>query len=239
VATMNDWFVDKGLSRLILQWRARHPGAIVGTIADEFHKPPSGHIPEEDGSVDAGDFMEGGSVEQVDLDELAEVLRLSRDPRIAFVIRRQQIFSSTVEPRWGWRPYGGKYHNHTHVEVNDKHETDSSPWNLEGIDMEPRDVWEVTYNEYIDEDGKGRNPRTAADILYSTHRAALGSLAAAQRAAVAAERTAEAVGNISLALSRIEGKLGELTPGTGGTAPTLTTIKEAVKAALREGTMGQ
>lgn len=128
-----DWYPDRGLGTLIAQWREEHPGAVVGTIGNEAHQAgTSDHNPEADGSVDAGDFMPGAGVTQDDLDQLAETLRTHRDPRIAYVIRRQRIFSSTVQP-WVWRPYDGDYHSHTHVSVNDRHENDTSLW--EGFDM--------------------------------------------------------------------------------------------------------
>lgn len=133
---MADWYPDKGLATLIAQWREEHPGAVVGTIADENHNPPSEHIPEADGSVDAGDFMEGNGVTQADLDDLAERLRAGRDRRIAYVIRRQRIFSSTVQP-WVWRTYTGAYHGHTHVSVNDLHENDTTRW--AGVDRSEED----------------------------------------------------------------------------------------------------
>lgn len=130
---MADWYVDRGLAKLIGQWREAHPGAVVGTIGDPAHQgTDSDHNPEADGSVDAGDFMPGASVSQADLDEFAEMLRAHRDPRIAYVIRRQRIFSSTISP-WQWRSYSGAYHGHTHVSVNDRHENDTTPW--EGFDM--------------------------------------------------------------------------------------------------------
>ena len=130
------WYPDRGLATLIGQWREEHPGAVVGTIGDEHHKPPSEHLPEEDGSVDAGDFMPGTGVSQADLDDLAETLRTHRDPRIAYVIRRQRIFSSTNQP-WQWRPYSGAYHGHTHVSVNDRHENDTTRWAGVGRAPEP------------------------------------------------------------------------------------------------------
>lgn len=146
------WYVDRGLAKLIEQWRERHPGAIVGTIGDEHHTPPSQHLPEEDGSVDAGDFMPGNGVTDADLDALAEALRASRDPRIAYVIRRQRIFSSTNSP-WEWRTYDGAYHGHTHVSVNDRHENDSSEWAISEVDdMTPEelagaDIWTNPYGD--------------------------------------------------------------------------------------------
>lgn len=129
-------YVDKGLATLIAQWKQRYPRAVVGTRGDRFHKPPSHHLPEEDGSIDAGDFMAGNGVTQDDLDDLAETLRRNRDRRIAYVIRRDKIFSSTIEP-WEWRDFTGEYHGHTHVSVNDLYENNTRPWAGIGVPPAP------------------------------------------------------------------------------------------------------
>jgi hypothetical protein len=132
------WYVDHGLGVLIAQWRARHPGAVVGTIADAAHQAAghSDHIPEADGSVDAADFMVGGVVTRADVDQLVAQLVAGRDPRIAYLIWQRRIISSTVAP-WEWRTYSGAdpHTGHAHLSVNDLHENDLSPWNL-GDDVE-------------------------------------------------------------------------------------------------------
>lgn len=141
---MVSWRPDEGLATLADEWRRKHPGATVYFIGDLNHSTNpdvSQHAPDNGkssapgdtrGEVDAGDFMPGKGVTDADLDELAEGLRTSRDPRILYVIRRQRIFSSTVQP-WVWRPYRGKYHGHTHVSVNDKYASNKSDWEWEPV----------------------------------------------------------------------------------------------------------
>lgn len=158
---MPDWYVDEGLDRLIDEWKAEHPGAVVYTIADRAHSTDpdvSQHAPDDGGKqagddkgeVDAGDFMPGkGGVTDRHLDDLAEGLRLSHDKRILIVIRRQRMFSSY--PMGGvapfiWRPYNGDYHSHTHVSVNDLFDNNQSDWSWEKMAVRP-----ITYKEV---DGK-------------------------------------------------------------------------------------
>lgn len=121
------YHVDKGLQVLIKQWKEKHPKATVGTIAGGSHRQEGGHWPDQDNSVDAADFMAGPDVTPTDLDKLCKDLVASKDRRIAYIIRRNRITSSTVNP-WISRLYRGKYHNHCHVEVNDKHAEDTTPW---------------------------------------------------------------------------------------------------------------
>jgi hypothetical protein len=121
---MRDWYVDKGLGTLIAQEKQLHPGLVVGTIAG---------MPEEDGSVDAGDFMLGQHFSKSDANVMSQTLVKHRDRRFGYMIWNRRIISATVQP-WVWRPYTGKdpHTGHIHLTVNDKHENDNSPWNLGG-----------------------------------------------------------------------------------------------------------
>jgi hypothetical protein len=136
-----DWYVDEGLQQLDREWKAVHPGATVYHIGDIHHDTNpdvSQHAPDRGGSqagddkgeVDGSDFMPGNGVTEEDLDDLAEGLRKSRDPRLLIVIRRNRIFSSVIQP-FVWRPYSGKYHGHTHVSVNDRYDNNPANWNWE------------------------------------------------------------------------------------------------------------
>lgn len=169
------WYTDEGLVRLDTEWKAEHPGAVVYHIGDTNHSPnprTSQHAPDDGksggagddkGEVDGADFMPGHGVTEDDLDDLAENLRKSKDPRILIVIRRQRIFSSYASngvPAFTWRHYSGKYHGHTHVSVNDKFDKNTSDWNWENTVAR-----EYTYKEipgkfpelkYGDEDQDGR-----------------------------------------------------------------------------------
>jgi hypothetical protein len=97
-----------------------------GTIGDLAHKArKSDHNPNHRGVVCAIDIThdpENGC----DAGKLAESLRLSRDPRIKYVIWNSRIFSSLVKP-WEWREYAGAPHKeHVHISVNDV-----TPWTIE------------------------------------------------------------------------------------------------------------
>lgn len=140
------WTLDEGLERLDDEWKAIHPGAVVYHIGDANHsKNPraSQHAPDDGksggpgdtvGEVDASDFMPGKGVTETDLDELAEGIRESRDPRILIGIRRQRMFSSYAvagHPAFTWRPYSGDYHGHFHLSVNDAFKNNPSDWKWE------------------------------------------------------------------------------------------------------------
>lgn len=158
---MASWYTDEGLDRLITEWKGKHPNATVYRIADSKHSQDpdvSQHAPDDGGSapgddkgeVDGADFMPGKGVSDAQLDELAEGLRKSRDPRLLYVIRRQRIFSSTVQP-WVWRPYKGNYHGHTHVSVNDKFDRNTADWKWEPVAgrVPNKLTGEVSWPEYI------------------------------------------------------------------------------------------
>jgi hypothetical protein len=129
---MATWYVDKGLGTLISQEKRKHPGLVVGTIGDEAHrKRKSAHNPEADGSVDAGDFMLGKAFTKANADAMTAALVEHWDKRLHLIIwNRRQI----SEDNRKWRPYtlSDPHTGHAHIEVNDKHETDNSPWNLGG-----------------------------------------------------------------------------------------------------------
>lgn len=128
---MVKWFTDPGLLTLDGQLRDRYPGIIIYHIGDANHKPPSDHLPEADGSVDASDFMVRGKFDREAARWLVRTLVKYKDPRIAYIIFEGHIISSTVSP-WMWRDYGGSnpHDDHIHLSVNDKHESDRSEWKL-------------------------------------------------------------------------------------------------------------
>jgi hypothetical protein len=150
---MAGWYVDEGLDRLIDEWKADHPGAVVGTIGDPNHSSDpdvTQHAPDDGGpaagddrgEVDGGDFMPGHGVTDDDLDDLFYNLAESRDPRILILIRRNKIVSSVVQP-WKIRTYSGKYHHHTHVSVNDRFDANRADWHWEN-DVARTVKWDTT-----------------------------------------------------------------------------------------------
>lgn len=115
-----------------------------GTIGDADHAArDSHHNPNEAGVVTAMDITHdprGGC----DAGQIAEALRLNRDPRINNVIYDGRIFSSTVSP-WIWRERNrgpGDHTEHVHVAVGrgrEGHATnpelydDPSPWAIRAM----------------------------------------------------------------------------------------------------------
>jgi hypothetical protein len=119
--------LEKLRSQIDERWPKRNR-ASDGTIADDAHMAAgtSDHIPNADGIVTAFDITndpKGG----FDAGKFAEVLRISRDPRIKYVIFDRRIFSSLVQP-WIWREYKGAnpHTKHVHVSVGG----DQVPWKL-------------------------------------------------------------------------------------------------------------
>jgi hypothetical protein len=105
-----------------------------GTIGDLSHQNrPSDHNPNKDGVVTAIDITHDPA-HGVDAGQIAEMLRLSRDPRIKYVISNRRIFSSQKQP-WQWRPYNGPnaHTHHVHLSVvGDKAlYDDTQPWPIE------------------------------------------------------------------------------------------------------------
>jgi hypothetical protein len=147
------WYVDEGLTKLIKQWKAEHPGATVYTIGDASHQShtsehnpePPGGAPGADGNeVDAADFMPGNGVTMNDLRELRNNLIEARDSRLLYTIIDFEIVSSVTQP-WKIRRYGGKKHTHLHVSVNDRFDHNTASWDIDGKgEIVPRDY---TYKE--------------------------------------------------------------------------------------------
>jgi hypothetical protein len=91
-----------------------------GTIGDTSHQArKSDHNPDANGVVTAMDIT-NDPAHGVDSGGIAEMLRVSRDRRIKYVISNSRIFSSQVSP-WTWRPYTGvnAHTKHVHVSVID------------------------------------------------------------------------------------------------------------------------
>lgn len=146
-STMASWHLDEGLVTLRAEWKRDHPDAVVGTIAGGGHVatwPQTDHAPEpqgtapgqDQGEVDAADFMEGNGVTHADLRELWDGLLASRDRRILFVILDGEIFSSVVQP-FVIRDYHGKdpHTRHLHISVNDLFDNNTSDWHWEKAAM--------------------------------------------------------------------------------------------------------
>ena len=128
------WRAAKSLEQLRAQIDKRAPKrskTFDGTVGDDAHASrDSDHNPSADGVVLAMDVTHDPA-HGMDMATVAETLRVSQDPRIAFVIHNKRIFSSTVQP-WKWRKYSGAdphlHHGHVSV-VHDPSLYDSvKPW---------------------------------------------------------------------------------------------------------------
>jgi hypothetical protein len=96
-----------------------------GTIGDAAHQGrKSDHNPNQDGVVTAIDITHDPA-HGVNAGEFAEMLRVSKDPRIKYVISNARIFSSpsfsSTKTPWEWRPYDGinAHTKHFHLSVLD------------------------------------------------------------------------------------------------------------------------
>lgn len=154
------WTVDPGLQVLLAQINAAAPGrskASDGSIGDPAHQAGvSDHNPESPAppgnpnyEVDARDFTHDPRYAGSDMHQVTEAIRLSRDPRVAYVIWNRRIYSGAAGPSpWMWRPYYGDnpHDKHAHVSVRDVNRG-TQPWSISigGNAM----AWEPTPHETI------------------------------------------------------------------------------------------
>lgn len=131
--------VAKSLDTLLAQINAMAPGRSIlsdGALGDEAHRArKSDHNPDANGVVTARDYTHDPA-HGMDAGEIAERLRLSKDPRIKYVISNRRIFSSKQQP-WEWREYTGEnaHTKHVHVSVMDVPELydDTKPWLIDAL----------------------------------------------------------------------------------------------------------
>ena len=133
------WRVAKSLETLRRQVNDMAPGrstASDGTIGDQSHQlTNSDHNPNAANVVTAMDITHDPA-HGVDAGAMAEMLRLSQDPRIKYIISNRRIASSKIQP-WVWRPYNGAnaHTKHFHVSVmpDPKLYDDTAPWALDRV----------------------------------------------------------------------------------------------------------
>lgn len=193
------WRIARSLETLRAQVNAAHPArskASDGTIGDAAHAATvSDHNPDRAGVVRALDLT-NDPAHGFSAAALAETLRLSRDPRIKYVISNRRIFSATISP-WTWRPYSGTDPHTSHVHVSvvpDGRADDTSPWTItqeEDMPLTDDDAKKIWRSDIIPSpDKEADNPTWQADsYLRETYRAvrSLRALVASQSpAAIAA-----------------------------------------------------
>jgi len=143
------WRVAKSLGVLLAHIDASAPGrsrSFDGTIGDEAHQErASDHnpMPAPKGAADqtpvvsAEDYTHDPA-HDADMARISEALRISRDPRIKYIIFNGRIVKSYVDgkgiPAWTWQKYTGanKHDHHMHVSVvTDAALYDSEkPWSI-------------------------------------------------------------------------------------------------------------
>jgi hypothetical protein len=133
------WRVAKSLLTLRAQVDAMAPSrskAADGTIGDTAHSArKSDHNPNANNVVTAMDITHDPA-SGVDAGALAEMLRLSKDPRIKYIISNRRICSSLQSP-WQWREYTGSnaHTKHVHVSVSADPALydDTKPWTIDNV----------------------------------------------------------------------------------------------------------
>ena len=142
------WVLAPCLVELAEQVDALHPTPhpTDGTVAGKAHdkaNPSSDHRPfpwsAKTGAVvralDAGETVEN------DAFAIAEAIRLSRDPRIKYVLHESRMYSSYpsgIYKPYTWRPYSGPPHDsHVHFSTLAAFDNDTRPWTIKqgGGDM--------------------------------------------------------------------------------------------------------
>ena len=134
---MANWRLAPSLKILLTEVNSLAPErsrASDGSISSEAHRrqnPGSDHDPNERGVVTALDITHD-PLAGCNGGEIADRIRIRRDPRVKYVIFNRRMFSSYpahgVMP-WTWRAYSGEnpHTKHVHVSVIDA-AADDHPW---------------------------------------------------------------------------------------------------------------
>lgn len=125
---MSDWHVNEALIVLKKQLREVYPKLVFYTIGDKNHKPPSDHIPNQYGRVNAGDIMLGNGFDRDDAKAL--VACLQEDDRVKYMIFMRRIFYPG--DGGGWIDYHGDnpHTDHIHLSVKDLAHLQRSKWKI-------------------------------------------------------------------------------------------------------------
>ena len=115
-------------------WPNRHPAD--GTVASKGHdqrNPNSDHRPRPFTGPGVVRALDVGENTEDDGIKFAEMLRVSRDPRIKYVLHENRIFSSyarSTRAPWEWGPLSVGHESHVHVSFTDRADNDPRPWHL-------------------------------------------------------------------------------------------------------------
>lgn len=135
-----------------------------GTVASRAHdaaNPSSDHRPKPYSGSGIVRALDAGENTEDDAYNMAESIRLSRDPRISYVIHEGRLFSSytssTGVPPFVWRPYRGAPHtNHLHVSTLAAYDNDVRPWSITLEDDMTPDQYRTLLREELDRRTDGR-----------------------------------------------------------------------------------
>lgn len=128
------WRLARGLDKLRSQVNTKHPNrskSSDGTIGDRKHAARASDHNPVNGIVHALDLTHDPG-KGFDVHFLAERLRLSKDPRISYVISNKRIFSSTKSP-YVWRAYTGSnpHSKHMHISIRrNPHADGTKEWSV-------------------------------------------------------------------------------------------------------------
>lgn len=114
------WRLAKSLERLREQVNAAVPNrnkAWDGTIGDAAHSARSSDHNPLQGVVHAMDITHDPA-HGLDSEQLAEAIRISDDPRVAYIISNRKIANRSIA-NGAWRPYKGSnpHDHHVHISV--------------------------------------------------------------------------------------------------------------------------
>jgi len=123
------WYLAHSLETLRGQIDRKYPSrdkSSDGTIGDQAHQnTKSDHNPDADGCVKAMDITHD-TIDGVDCNALAEMLRASKDYRISYIIWNKQISNPDID-YWAWRPYTGSNPHTLHLHLSVKKDGSDDP----------------------------------------------------------------------------------------------------------------
>jgi hypothetical protein len=172
------WRVVNSLNKLNDQIRAYAPRAVPpatdvnawGALADNAHSTSSDHYPHYYSAlggtavVCARDFPHAPGL-GLDGHVVTEALRISRDPRIGYLICDRRI--TGPNHGWRWETYTGDDPHDTHFHVSSVHDgraDSTAPWPLPGVSAQEAFMAGLTEAEQVDMylNVKQASARTAA-----------------------------------------------------------------------------
>lgn len=138
------WTLAPSLVALAGQVEGVHPEPhpTDGTVASRNHdanNPNSDHRPHPFDGPGVVRAIDIGETAENDAFEIAEAIRVSRDPRIRYVIHEARLFSSYPKdliPPYTWRPYSLAPHlDHVHISTWAESDDNTDPWTIMEDDM--------------------------------------------------------------------------------------------------------